>query len=321
MKTFIRTAVIVAAVACMAASFVQSKNPDDILKSINQFRSKSIADARAAGEQININALNEQVAAKANEAIEGVDATKVEAEQAYSWAQIFSMAGKHKETCDLAARYLKTYPPVQQRYAAQILLLNSCNTLGDGEMIADILSDVVAPNLALSQAFLRSVVNSYSGTIAEDEGIDAAFRAIDSALAQVKFETPEEYAERMLPSYKSRGLKNRDGSDRTDEQLTALLVASGKRVNESLPYAVADKKSKLLKDAGRKDEALSVLKEFVKDRDPSSAYVGRANTAIKQTELIGSPATPLDFGRQYGEFKSLEDWKGKVVLIDFTAHW
>ena len=321
MKPFIRIAAIVAAVACMAATFVQSKNPDDILKSINQFRSESIADARAAGERIDINALNEQIATKANEAVEGVDPTKVEASQAYSWAQIFSMAGRHKETCDLAARFLRTYPPVQERYAAHMLLLSSCNTMGDGGMIADVLPDVVAPNLALSQSFLRTVVSSYAGTIADDEGIEAAFEAIDAAMAQVKFETPEEYAKRMLPSYKARNMKNRDGSDRTDEQLTAQLLSSGKMVNDSLPYAVADKKSKLLNDAGRKDEALRVLKAFVDSSDPASAYVRRAESAIKQTEMIGSPATSLNFGRKYGDFKSLEDWKGKVVIIDFTAHW
>ena len=70
MRNFIRFAVVVSAVACMAASFVESQNPDDILKSIDQFRSKSIEDARAAGEQIDMNAINEQVLAMANEAID-----------------------------------------------------------------------------------------------------------------------------------------------------------------------------------------------------------------------------------------------------------
>ena len=321
MKTFIRLAVVVAAVACMAASFVQSKNPEDILKSINQFRSKSMADARTAGERININVLNEQISVKANEAIKGIDPKKVEAEQAYTWAQIFSLAGKHQETCDLAIKFLKTYPAVQQRYEAQILMLNACNTMGEGEMIADILPNVVAPNLALSQSFLQSVVSSYSGTIAEDQGVEAALSAIDAALAQVKFETPKQYAERQFDAAKARGTKNRDGTDMTDEQITAQLVARGNSINDGLSYSVADKKFKLLRDAGRKEASLKMLSDFVENARPGSRFIRTANTALKQGELIGSKFTPLNFGRQYGDFVSLEAWKGKVVLIDFTAHW
>lgn len=321
MKNFIRTVVITAAFACIAASFVQSKNPDEILKSINAFRDKSITDARAAGEMIDMNALNEQVAAQANEAIKGVDPTKVEAAQAYSWAQIFALAGKHKETCDLAARYLKTYPPVQQRYEWHILMLDSCAALGDGDMLADLLRDVVAPNLALSQTFFQAVLSSYSEPIAKDRSIDAAFEAIDFALDQVKFETPEKYAERMLPTYRARNYKNADGSSRTDEQLTVALVANGEKINGRIAYAATDAKAVMLKEAGREEDALLVLKEFVKDRDPANEYVAFTNSTIKQMEMIGSPATSLNFDRQYGEFKSLDAWKGKVVIIDFTAHW
>jgi hypothetical protein len=180
---------------------------------------------------------------------------------------------------------------------------------------------VTAPDLMSSQSLLRTVVGSYAGTIADDMGIEAAFKAIDGALAQVKYESPEDYAKRMLPSYKARGLKNPDGTPMTDEQMTAMLVTSGKSINDSLPYMAADKKSSLLTAAGKKDEALKVLKDFVAGRDPSSAYVRRANSAIKQTEIVGQPAVPLTFGRKYGDFTSLDQWKGKVVIIDFTAHW
>ena len=321
MKNFIRTVVITAAFACIAASFVQSKNADEILKSINQFRSKSITDAWDVGEMVDMNVLNEQIAVKANEAIKGVDPTKVEAAQAYSWAQLFALAGKHKETCDLAARYLKTSPPVQQKYEWHILMLDSCTALGEGDMLADLLPDVVAPNLALSQTFLRAVLYSYAEPIAEDRGIDAAFEAIDFALDQVKFETPEKYAERMLPTSRARNRKNADGSSWTDERLTVLLVAEGKKINDRITFSAAGMKSWLLQEAGREEDAIQVLKEFVKNRDPANAYVAIAISQIRHIKALGSPATSLSFDRQYGEFKSLEAWKGKVVIIDFTAHW
>ena len=59
---------------------------------------------------------------------------------------------------------------------------------------------------------------------------------------------------------------------------------------------------------------------FLLTQEPSSCW-RRANSAIRQTELIGLPAPVLYFGRQYGDFESLDAWKGKVVIIDFTAHW
>jgi hypothetical protein len=321
MKLPITLAACVAVLACVAATFVQSKNPDEILKAINDYRTKSVADARSAGAQVDFAALNAEVTKMALAAIEGIDTDKVEPSKAYSWAQIYSLAGKHEPVCDLCEKYLTSNPSPEQKFAAQMLMLNSCNTLGEGDMLASTLPMVTAPDLAASQSLLRTVVSSYAGTIAEDMGTDAAFRAIDRALAQVKYETPEDYAKRMLPGYKARGLKNPDGTLMTDEQLTAQLVTSGKSVNDSLPYMAADKKASLLKADGKNDEALKVLKDFVASRDPSSAYVRRANSAIKQTEIVGQPAVPLTFGRKYGEFEGLDQWKGKVVLIDFTAHW
>jgi hypothetical protein len=321
MKNLFRLAVVMTALACVAATFVQSKDPDAVLKAINDYRSKAMSDARAAGTQVDLAAINAEATKMAQAAIEGIEPDKVEASKAYAWAQVFSLAGKHETVCDLCEKFLTTNPSAQNKYAAQMLMLSSCNTLGEGEMIAHTLPSVSAPDLATSQALLRTVVSTYSGTIAEDMGMDAAFKAIDNALAQVKYETPEDYAKRMLPSYKTRNLKNADGTAMTDEQLTAMLVTSGKSVNDSLPYMAADKKSTLLMDAGKKEEALKVLKEFVAGRDPSSAYVRRANSAIKQAEIIGSPAVPLVYDRQYGDFKGLDQWLGKVVIIDFTAHW
>jgi hypothetical protein len=321
MKLLIRLAAVVAVLGCVAATFVQSKDPDEILKSINEHRNKAMTDARSSGVQIDMAKINAEVTQMAVNATEGIDTDKVEPSKAYAWAQIFSMAGKHEPVCDLCEKYIASNPAPSQKFAAQMLMLNSCNTLGEGDMLASTLPMVTAPDVAASQQLLRAVVMNFADTIGKTKGQEAAFKAIDIALSQVRYETPEEYAARMLPSYKARGLKAADGTPLTDEQLTAQLVTSGKSINDSLPYMVADKKSQMLTDAGKKDEGLKVLKDFVAGRDPSSAYVRRANSAIKQSELIGSPAIPLKYERQYGEFKGLDQWKGKVVIIDFTAHW
>ena len=321
MKTTLRMVAVWAALLCVAASFAQSKNPTELLTSLIQFRTTRLTEMRNAGGTIDVNSLNAEVTAKALEAIQGIDPTKVEATQAYTWAQLFSMAGKHKETCDLAVRYLTTNPTPDQKYAAQMLMLSSCNTLGEGEMIAHTLPGVTAPNLAASQVLFNAVVRTYSGTIVQDLGPDAALKAIDRALAQVQFEAPEEYANRMFASSKAQNPKNRDGSEMTDEQITASLTTRGRSVKDSLIYSAVDIKSDILVSAGRQADAVKLLQEFVAKAEAGNVYANRAKTTLKQMALVGSPATTLAFTHKYGEFPGLDKWKGKVVIIDFTAHW
>ena len=320
-KYFFRTVACLTLVVSTAVSFAQEKNPKDIMDAIVAHRTQRMDEARSAGKRVDMAAINAETKAMALKAAEGVDPASVDLDLALSWASVFSMAGMHQEICDLCLRFLESNPSGEDKSIAQGMAMRACNSLGDVDMLVEILATYAPATKLQSQGHLGSVVGSYADTIAEKMGLEAALKAIDDALAQVQFEDPAEYAKRSFDSYKARGTKNRDGSEMTDEQITAMLVSSAKNLNDRLIYSAANKKSGLLEDAGRKDEALSVLKEFVKNRDPSSAYVRRANSAIKQTELIGSPATSLDFGRKYGDFTSLEDWKGKVVIIDFTAHW
>lgn len=321
MKLTLRVVALMAALLCVAASFGQSKNPEELLRSINQLRSDRIADARSSGKAIDVAALNAEVAAKAAEAIEGIEVSKVEAAQAYAWAQIFSLAGKHQETCDLAAKYLTTNPSPDQRFAAQIMMLNACNTLGEGEKIAQTLPGIEPPNLAASQTLLRSVVNSYSDAILKDMGVDAAFKAIDNALAKLQFEEPEAYAKRLFDSTKARNPKNRDGSDMTNEQITAQLTASGKSLNDSMAYSVVDRKVSILTDANRNDDAKKMLEAYIAAGDPNGVYVRRAASELKKMTIVGSAAVELNYDRKHGDYPGLDKWKGKVVIIDFTAHW
>ena len=37
--------------------------------------------------------------------------------------------------------------------------------------------------------------------------------------------------------------------------------------------------------------------------------------------MIAAPATPLTFEKTLGDFPGLAAWKGKVVIVDFFAHW
>ena len=168
---------------------------------------------------------------------------------------------------------------------------------------------------------MQGVVGTYADTIYKDMGLDAALKAIDKVMGQVKFEKPEDYAARMLPNFKKQNLRTADGSPLTDEQVKAFLVAQGRSLESSLEYQVADEKASLYKKAGKEDQGLAVLKKFVADHDAKDPYVPLANKKIAQVEMIGAPSVPLKYDRKYGDFNGLDQWLGKVVIIEFTAHW
>lgn len=322
---------IIRAVTCLtlvvvaASSFAQETDPRKLMGEIVEHQSRRIKEAREAGVPLDTVALNKELQAMALEAVEGVDPSTVDLRHTLSWTSLFSRAKEFQSVKVICLNFLKTEPDVWSKVAVERMLLSAYNSLGEVENLLELLYKALAtqaPELSFErEGFLRGVIEQFADTIAGKQGLDAAVKVIDDVLATVKFEDPQEYAERMLSSYRSRNLKNDDGSAKTDEQLTAELIASRRAADDRLPYLAADKKWSLLRDAGRVDEGLIVLKQFIEGRDPESGYVHQATISISQTEIVGRAAPALTFDRLLGEFESLDEWKGKVVIIDFTAHW
>src|SRR5687767_1381770 len=121
---YLHRLVLVGVLALTAVGAFGQANPKDVLKEITQLRA-----SRQIRTQAEFTALNAEVKAKAETAIKDVDPAKVAAADAYDWAQIFAFAGKHKEVCDLAMKFLTTNPAPDQKFAAQTLMLQSCNAL------------------------------------------------------------------------------------------------------------------------------------------------------------------------------------------------
>lgn len=307
-------------VALTFVAFAQAKDPAELLKSIENYRTQKLTEARQSGKQIDYNALTAEVTAKALEAIKDVDPSKVEASKGYAWAQLFSMAGKHKETCDLCTKYLTTNPSAEDKFAAQILMMDSCNERGEGEMLMMTLPGVVPPSVSASRQLLQVVAYQYSDTIKKTQGVDAALKAIDIAEKQLKVEAPEAYADKMFAQSKARNPKNQDGTAMTDEQIRAMLINQGKQTSEMYVYTAASTRIELLTSANRKDDAMKLIDKFLADY-PNSTYARSIKADKTRMTLVGSAPPALQFDRNHGEFKSLDAWKGKVVLIDFTAHW
>jgi peroxiredoxin len=102
------------------------------------------------------------------------------------------------------------------------------------------------------------------------------------------------------------------------DQLTAGTdKANADQARASLAAGRAD----LLSGAGKHAEALAALKSARRKLPDGGPAARQIDTKLKQAALVGSVAPPLARERGYGDFAGLESLRGKVVLLDFTAHW
>jgi thiol-disulfide isomerase/thioredoxin len=304
-----------------ATAFAQTPAKDAI-KAINEYRVQFLAEARQSGKPINIAVLNEGVKAKAEAAVKDIDATKVDAKDAYDWAQVFSLAQRHKEVCDLCHRFLTTSPTPEAKYAAQTLMMNSCNALGEGEMLAMTLRDVKPVNSVSGRSLALTTANSYADTIAKARGVDEALKVLDEILAKMPADDHKENAKAMLEAAKAREARTDPPvATKPDADRLAEFELSSINMRTSAIFAIANKRHDLLLEAGRKVEAKKALQDFVASADPRTASHRSAKASLLRAEMIGAKAPSLNSERSYGEFKGLDALKGKVVIIDFFAHW
>jgi thiol-disulfide isomerase/thioredoxin len=200
--------------------------------------------------------------------------------------------------------------------------MNSCNALGEGHMLLMTLNDVRPVNSVMGRTLASTTANAFADTIAKTEGIDAALKALDQVAAKMPAEDHKANAQRMLDAAKAREATNPPAAaPKPDAERLATFELSSRTTETSMKYAVANKKAELLNSAGRKAEAKAVLKSFVATLDPTSPVSRTANANLKQMEMIGMVAPTLQVERGYGDFKGLAALKGKVVIIDFFAHW
>lgn len=302
---------------CALASLAANAqvNPKEALAEIERYRTEALSKLRSAGAIADFDAITAAVTEKAVAAIRGVESATIDGKDAFGWAQLFSLAGKHKETCDLCGKFLKTSPTEVDRFEAQMLMMRSCDALDEGHMLAMMVPQVQGPNPVASQSFAQTVAFQFADTIVKTVGLDAALKAMDSAMAQVRFEDPEAFADRMAAMQK----RNNPNADEAVLKKTYLGVAQNQR--PALEYAMAERKAELLAEGGRKPEAKAILDAYVAAADPNNPNVRRAKAFGLRLEMVGATAPTLTTARGYGEFAGLESLRGKVVLLDFFAHW
>lgn len=288
MKMFQKIAILAIAVVAMGAWF-QGSDPAALLKEITTYRTQKMAEARQAGQTVNIAQLQKEVVEKAKTAVKDIDPKTIDAKQGYEWAQIFQIAEMHKEACDAAMRFIESGPTAERKFEAQYLMIRSCNTLQEGHMLAMTIGEMVPPTALQSVNLANMTAGMYATTIQKTMGLDAALKALDKVESHLA------------------------GADNLPENQKPMYF--------NAVAQLADARSELFSDAGKKAEALAALDAGIGKLPEGHAMLRTLKAGKTRMTMMNQPAPALNFERGYGKFDGLESLKGKVVILDFFAHW
>ncbi len=289
MNFFKKSLVVMSLAAASLIVFAQGQNPTELLKQINDAYAAKVKEARDAGKTVNTQELLAMRKTMAENAVKGIDAMHVEPGQGLAWAQLFQIAGKMKDACMAAERYLTSNPDASSKYAAQNIMINACNAQGEAKEVLKLLMEMQPADFNQKVGLAMNTIHGYKDTINEKLGLNEALRAFDRADAIL------------------------NGLEATTEQQKAQI--------ESYKATSVTERATLLYDNGKKDDAIAILDKAVAGLPANSPSLRAIKSAKTRMTLTGSVAPALNIERGYGAFASLADMKGKVVIIDFFAHW
>lgn len=292
--------VLVASLA-FAAKAPPDKDPVALLKEINTWYSDQIKQARESKQQVNFQDIFKQRTEKAKAAVEGVDLAKEPAAKCLAWAELYQSAQMQKDMLAAATRFVASNPEEKLKYQGQQMMLQGYASTEDADGIIKILSEIKAPDMRSAATLVSQVANNYAQTVSSKRGAKTALEMLSRLEAGVSIDE----------------LKKEDEKQKAAAKPGARTFAFA----DYYVYAVANGKAEILDEAGKKDEALSLLTSAKEKLPADSPYVKPIESKLKLAKLPGSPAPELVQERGYGGFSSLASLKGKVVVLDFTAHW
>jgi len=262
---------------------------------INEFRSKLYADSKASAAPENRSTLESKVAQFAKEELKNVAVKSIPGAEASEWAGLFVQAGD-----SAAARILETvaidYHSVQMMFTV-------------GDLLPGVLSEGK-----------------------EDQALYLLRHAPDSQASEIGMIGEIFYGnctrlklDKTKPTFVEHGLRILQNKvDRVPNTFEPRSTAMA-------DYVFVDLEMKVLEMKYRNAPGPGVLSLMQQLRSKFSASTSknafgqnpayRIDDFLAKTSAIGKPAPQVSFQRSIGAFNGLESLKGKVVVLDFMAHW
>lgn len=269
--------------------FRQASDPNRAYQEILQYQSEQMRAAQQAGTQPDRAAISAEVRKRAEAAIAGVDPASVDATNGLAWARLFNMAQKNEGAITLLQRFLGTSPADALKSQAQNLLVSLLyNTEKIDELIKFL--ETVEPVKPDGGLGLLNFAAFASEDISAKVGVARALAILNRIEAAIDFKAITD-----------------------PRQIQAATNARLNALESRVDLLIADNKSA---------EAMKAIDAMIASLPESdNANKRRLGSLKNQKMLVGSAAPELVFDRKHGNFTNLAAWRGKVVIVDFFAHW
>ncbi len=276
------TAILLAAVA---VGFLQSQvDPNKVLADMTKARTELLTQSRESGKPIDMTAYN-AINDKAKEAIKGVDFAKVDVKDSYAWAQLCSSAQSYEPIPGLVDKFLGSSPSEQQAYSAASLGLVASTMLNDGKRALGFADKMKPYNDSLKFSRASLVLSRTSKFLFALKGKEGSLSYIDGLVSGLP--TPDEKTKAIANSVNTAALNAKIEVFNSAKDTKGLIALLDKMI------------------AGAATDA------------EKSRY-----TAMKvQKTIEGSACPTLKVEKSIGNFQGMEAYKGKVLILDFFAHW
>lgn len=274
--------------------FGAADNPRAALEEIRKLRSESFNSARSTGKITNPASFLSNATARARSAVAGVDPAKVDLADAAAWQELFSAAGDYGGARTLTRRWVDSVQG-QEKFQAQMTLLNVDARLRDYRAMRQTFTEA-QPADATSRLRLALLANSFTVNILTNEGREAALQVLQAGERALQGATFTETRQKDQAKWAAEGLAaSRKAIEDNPGQEAEALLKTRRPPLPALPAAAAG--------------------------NTNAAAAARAERDARLAKLNGTAAPDFQAGQTLGDFKSLAQLRGKVVLLDFFAHW
>lgn len=282
--------IVLCAALLGAFAFAQQVDPAKVLQQIEATTRAAIDAASKDKKDIDYDALQAARKSAAEAAVKDVDPKTVKLDQALDWASLYETAEQYANMRTVLDRYAASETDPEKRFAAQLRSLQASSSLKDGQRIS---TEVAAlkPTTASQAAQLANAYAGYIGdAIYASKGLDAAIKGVADRRAEIA--------------------ANSAGA--TDDVKLRLDAAR---------YGLAMIEFELYSRAGKNAEAVKAAQAAAKDLGETTARGKNLLIQANQVAVLNTSAPAIAAEQQLGAYTSLADLKGKVVLLDFFAHW